>query len=167
MAWSASAVHVSFIQAIVGNAQTAAHIPATYDGLGNDSIKVALFNNTTAPDNTVARASAAWNTGTWTTTNEVTDATNWTSSGRVLASKTLTTATNVFTWDAADLAGGGNVTLTNAFGSFAYDDATTVGTGGTAKMGICYNYFGSGQSVTAGTFTIVWNASGILTVTCT
>jgi hypothetical protein len=30
---------------------------------------------------------------------------------------------------------------------------------------VCYNYFGGVNSVTDGTFTIVWNASGIFTIT--
>jgi len=30
-----------------------------------------------------------------------------------------------------------------------------------AKQGVCYNYFGGAQSVTAGTFTIVWNVNGV------
>src|SRR5882757_3514424 len=136
-----------------------------YTGLDSDVANVALFNNTTAPDNTVAVGSTGYNTGQWVTGNEVTDATNWVAGGRALASKTFNTATNVFTFDAADLAGGGNVTLTNAFGALVYDNTITAGT--VAKQGVCYNYFGGGQSVTAGTFTIVWNASGILTVTCT
>lgn len=167
MAWSASAVFVAWIQGVMGQGQTSAVLPAAYAGIGADTINVSLHNNSITPDNTVARASSGFNTGQWTTTNEVTDATNWVSGGRALASKTLNNATNVFTFDAADLAGGGNVTLTNAFGCLVYDNTITAGTGGVAKQGICYNYFGSGQSVTAGTFTIVWNASGILTVTCT
>lgn len=163
---SASAMFVAWAQGVMGQGQTAQVLPAAYAGLGADTVKVALFNNTTTPDNTAARTSTGFNTGQWTTTNEVTDATNWVSGGRALASKTTAVATNVFTFDAADLAGGGNVTITNAYGCFVYDDTITVGTGGIADQGICYNAFGSAQSVTAGTFTIVWNASGIFTVTC-
>lgn len=173
MSWATagSSMFVAWAQAVMGQGQTAQVLPAVsaafYAGLGADAVKVALFNNTTAPDNTVARASTGYNTGQWVLANEVTDPTNWVAGGRALASRTTNVATNVFTYDAADLAGGGNVTLTNAFGCLVYDDSITAGTGGVAKQGVCYNYFGSGQSVTAGTFTIVWNAAGILTVTCT
>jgi hypothetical protein len=68
-------------------------------------------------------------------------------------------------FDAADLSGGGAVTLSNAFGCLVYDDTITAGTGGIADQGISFNYFGGAQSVTAGTFTIVWNASGIAQIT--
>lgn len=167
MAWSASAVFVAWVQGVMGQGQTAQSLPAgPYAGLGADTINVSLHNNSVTPDNTAARASTGFNTGTWTTTNEVTDATNWTSGGRALASKTTAVATNVFTFDAADLSGAGNVTLSNAYGCLVYDNTITAGTGGVAKQGVCFNYFGGGQSVTAGTFTIVWNASGIFTVTC-
>jgi hypothetical protein len=138
-----------------------------YTGLDSDTVNVALFNNTTTPDATVAVASTGFNTGVWVTGNEVTDATNWVSGGRALASKTFTFpgATNIYMFDAADLAGGGNVTLTNAFGCLAYDN--TIATGTVAKQGVSYHYFGGAQSVTAGTFTIVWNANGLSRYTVT
>jgi hypothetical protein len=132
----------------------------SYTGLDSDTVKAALFNNTTTPDKDAAVASTGFNTGVWTTTNEVTDATNWTSTGRALASKTFTApATGVCMFDAADLAGAGNVTITNAYGCLVYDDTITAGT--VADQGVCFNYFGGAQSVTAGTFTIVWNANGL------
>lgn len=135
-----------------------------YTGLDGDTVKVALFNNSVTPDKDAAVASTGFNTGTWTTTNEVTDATNWVSGGRALASKTFTTpSTGVSMFDAADLAGGGTLTLTNAFGCLVYDDAITAGT--VADQGVSFNYFGGAQSVTSGTFTIIWNANGIVRFT--
>ncbi|WP_433731007.1 hypothetical protein ACQP2Y_21580 [Actinoplanes sp. CA-051413] len=131
-----------------------------YTGLDSDTVKVSLHNNSITPDKDAAVASTGFNTGTWTTTNEVTDATNWVSGGRALASKTFTTpATGVCMFDAADLAGGGNVTISNAYGCLVYDDTITAGT--VADQGVCFNSFGGAASVTAGTFTIVWSASGI------
>jgi len=136
----------------------------SYTGLDSDTVKAALFNNSVTPDKDAAVASTGFNTGTWVTANEVTDVTNWVSGGRALASKTFTTpSTGVFMFDAADLAGGGTVTITNAFGCLVYDDTISGGT--VADQGVCYNYFGGAQSVTAGTFTIVWNANGIYRVT--
>jgi hypothetical protein len=154
MAWANSSVFREW------NVMTLQVSGTGYTGLDSDTVKVALFNNTTAPDKDAAVASTGFNTGVWTTTNEVTDATNWVSGGRALASKTFTTpATGVCMFDAADLAGAGNVTITNAYGAFVYDDTITAGT--VADQGVCFNYFGGAQSVTAGTFTVVWNANGL------
>lgn len=166
MTFNASAIFREWPKSVWGQGQTAAVLPAGYAGLGADTVKVALFNNTTTPDKDAALTSTGFNTGQWTTTNEVTDATNWVSGGRALASKTFTTpSTGVFMFDAADLAGGGNVTLSAVFGCLVYDDTITAGTGGIADQGVCYNYFGGSQSVTAGTFTIVWHANGISRIT--
>ncbi len=131
-----------------------------YTGIDSDAIKAALFNNSVTPDKDAAVGSTGYNTGTWVTANEVTDATNWTATGRTLASKTITTpSTGVVMFDAADTAGAGNVTITNAYGVLVYDDTITAGT--VADQGICFNAFGGAASVTAGTFTVSWNASGI------
>lgn len=176
MAWTSSTpTSRVFIQAVVSPLAAATWStaePTTYgaNGLSADTVNVALFNNTTSPDASAAVASTGFNTGTWTTTNEVTDATNWVSGGRALASKTFSiltagsqTTTCELNFDAADLAGGGNVTITNAFGCFVYDNTITAGT--VAKQGMCFNYFGGGQSVTGGTFTIVWDATGVFKFT--
>lgn len=162
---SNSKMFVTWAQGVMGN-NGSSTLPTTYGGLAADTIKVALYNNTGTPSETDTAAHAAYNgaSGPWVNTNEVTDTGgggNWAAGGRALASKTLNTSSNVFTFDAADLAGGGNVTISNAYGCLVYDDTTT----STADLGVCYNAFGSGQSVTAGTFTIVWNAAGIFTVT--
>lgn len=133
-----------------------------YTGLDSDTVKAALYNNTGTPDKdaAVGLTGYAAATSAWVTGNEVVDATNWVAGGRALASKTFTTpATGVAMFDAADLAGGGNVTLSGVMGCLVYDDSITAGT--VADQGVCFNYFGGAQSVTAGTFTIVWNANGI------
>jgi hypothetical protein len=130
-----------------------------YTGLDSDTVNVALFGTTPTPDQDAVVGSTGYNTGVWTTGNELSD-TNWAAGGRALASKTFTNAaaaTPMF--DAADLAGGGNVTLTAVFGCLVYDNTITAGT--VAKQGVSFHYFGGSQSVTAGTFTILWNASGI------
>lgn len=154
MAWSASAVFREWPIQMFQVSGTG------YTGLDSDSVKVSLHNNSITPDKDAAVGSTGFNTGVWTTTNEVTDATNWVSGGRALASKTFTTpSSGVAMFDAADLAGGGTVTLANVYGCLVYDDAITAGT--VADQGVCFNYFGGAQSVTAGTFTIVWSANGI------
>lgn len=163
MAWSGSAVFKEFIKNPGTRAINAATAPTGYTDLLTDTVKVALFNNSVTPDKDAAVASTGYNTGTWTTGNEVTDATNWVAGGRVLSTDTYTAATNAMVYDAADLAGGGTVTLTNAYGCLVYDDSITAGT--VADQGVSFNYFGGAQSVTGGTFTIVWHANGIFRIT--
>lgn len=132
----------------------------SYTGLDSDTVKGALFGNSVTPDRDAAVASTGFNTGTWTTGNEVVDATNWVSGGRALASKTFTTpATGVCMFDAADLAGGGNVTITNAYGLFVYDD--TISAGSVADQGVCFLSFSGAASVTAGSFTVQFSANGL------
>jgi hypothetical protein len=131
-----------------------------YTGLDSDTVNVALYNNTGTPDKDAAVASTGYNTGAWVTSNEVTDATNWVAGGRALASKTFTApSTGVAMFDAADLAGGGTVTLAAFYGCLVYDNTISAGT--VAKQGVSFNYFGGAQQVTAGTVTIIWNASGV------
>lgn len=167
MAWTASAMFVEWPKSVMGHGQTSAVLPAGYAGLGADTVKVALYDNDITPDKDAALTSTGFNTGAWATSgNEVVDATNWPSGGNTLASKTLTDqGSGVFQFDAADLSHSGTVTLTNAFGAFVYDDTITAGTGGIADQGVTYHYFGGGQTVTAGTFTIVWHANGLFRIT--
>jgi hypothetical protein len=131
-----------------------------YTGIDSDTINAALFNNTPTPDATAAVALTAYNTGQFVVANEVTDATNWVAGGRALAGKTFTfPAGGTFMFDATDLAGGGNMTVANVYGTQLYDNTISGGT--VAKQGLSYHYFGGPQGVSAGTFTIVWNVLGI------
>jgi hypothetical protein len=157
----------ALLNPIMGRVWTTA-APTTFGSFSADVMNVALFNNGVSPDANAAVGSTGYNTGTWLVASEVTDA-NWAAGGRPLATKTFvsagsgqTTAGSV-TFDAADTAGAGNVTLTNAYGSLLYDNTITGGT--VAKQGMAFHYFGGAQSVTAGTFTIVWNANGLIQVT--
>ena len=148
---------------ILGRLWTTA-APTTFSSLSADTVKAALFNNTTTPDKTAAVGSTGFNTGQWVTANEVTDVTNWVSGGRALASKafSIDTGSSSVCFQAAATAGGGNVTISNAYGCLVYDDTITAGT--VAKQAMCYNSFGgSAQGVTAGTFTILWSTVGALT----
>jgi len=160
---ASSAMFAQFIKNPGTRAVNAATAPTGYVDLLTDSVKVALFGNSVTPDKDAVVGSTGFNTGTWTTGNEVTDPTNWVSGGRVLSTDTYASVTNGMMYDAADLAGGGTVTITNAYGCFVYDDTITAGT--VADQGVCFNSFGSAQSVTSGTFTIVWNANGIFRIT--
>jgi hypothetical protein len=161
MAWADSKI---FAQWIIGPMWQASG--TGYTGLDSDTIKGALFNNTTTPDNDAAVGSTGYNTGVWVTGNEVTGASEWVAGGRALASKTFTSpSADVVMFDAADLTGSATITITNAFGLFVYDDTITAGT--VADQGVSYNYFGGGQSVTAGTFSVLFHANGVNRFTLT
>lgn len=154
MAWSASKI---FQQTIL-------------DGLGNttaldldaDVPKVALFDNSITPSQTVSAANSAYAAGVW-AGGGVSDSSGWPAAGRVLVSATWLASAAVLTYDAADTASANSsTTLSGTFGCLVYDDTLTTPV---ADQGICYNYFGGTQSVTAGTFTIVWAAGGIFALT--
>lgn len=156
MAWSNSKIFRPFLADVLGNV-------AAFD-LDADSFKVALYDNDITPDNDVTAANSAYNVGQWVTTgNEVFEAGQWAQAGVALAGQSLNSATadTVF-FDANDTASGSAADLANVFGCLVYDDTLTTPV---ADQGISYNYFGGTNSVTNGTFTVVWNANGILRIT--
>lgn len=127
--------------------------------LGTDSYKAALFNNSITPDNTVSSAVLTEYNGSgsqWLTANEVTSSAAWPSGGESLTSVTWTQALNVVTFTAATTSSSSGATLTNVYGTLVYD--TTVN-----NEGLSFNYFGGANSVSAGTFAVIWSASGIAT----
>lgn len=159
MAWSTSAIFQPWIEGVLENAGTG------YTGLDSDTVKVALFNNTTTPDKDAAVASTGYNTGVWVTANEVSDGTNWDAAGEPLTAKTVTDGgAGITQFDGADTPqSGASCTLSNAYGCLVYDDTITAGT--VADQGVSFHYFGGAQGVTAGTFTIVWHANGLFRIT--
>lgn len=161
MGFTASAIfQQAMLNPMLGLLWTTAK-PTTFGSLSADTINVSLFGNIT-PDKTAAVGSTGYNTGVWTTGNEITS-TNWAAGGRPLASKTfaLDTGSSSICFTAANLAGGGNVTLASVYGCLVYDNTITGGT--VAAQGLCFNYFGGSQSVTAGTFTVIWATVGATT----
>jgi hypothetical protein len=165
VAWTDSRV---FTQAILNPLTASAWStvePTTYgpNGLSADAINAALFGTAVTPDKDAVVGSTGYNTGTWTTGNEVTGGANWPAGGVALASKAYAAGTGIVNFDAADTAGAGNVTIAAAFGCLVYDSTITAGT--VAKQGLSFNYFGGTQGVTAGTFTIVWDATGVFKFT--
>ena len=60
---------------------------------------------------------------------------------------------------AANTASSAGADLAAVYGCLVYDDTLT------PKAGVCYNYFGGTNSVTNGTFTIVWHANGVFRFT--
>ena len=157
MAWSNSKVFVAFIEDLMEN--------TTAMDLNSDTFKAALYDNDITPDASITATSAntAYNAGQWAIAgNEVSDGTNWDAGGEPLTSVTSVAAASTYTFDAADTPqGGATTTLADVYGCLVYDDTITTPV---ADQGVCFNYFGGVQGVTAGTFTIVWNASGIFTI---
>lgn len=163
MAWTDSRILTqALLNPIMGRCWTTA-APTTFANLSADDVRAALFNNTPTPNKDDTVGNTGFNTGQWLTSSEVTDSTNWTSGGRPLGTKAFAAGTGIVNFTAANTAGAGNVTIANAFGAFVYDNTITAGT--VAKQGLCYNFFGGTQGVTGGTFTIVWDATGVFKVT--
>lgn len=154
MAWSASKIFSSYITDVLNN--------TTAMDANSSTIEAALFDNTITPSQTVASASTAYGAGVYASGGQ-SSSTSWPALGRPLASVASGFSSNVYTFDAADTASAdSNATLSGAYGALIYDHtvATPV-----ADQGMCYNYFGGIAAVTAGSFTIVWNASGIFALT--
>lgn len=154
---------MAFSKSAIFNGWTYDALVATASFVGkisNATFKAALYNNSIAPDNTVASAAAKYNGGIWTASGyEQTDSTNWQAGGRGLGTITVTySAVNYVMMDAVDTAGGGNVTLANVYGDLVYDDNLTTPV---VDQAVAYHYYGGIQGVTAGTFTVVWHGNGV------
>lgn len=119
-----------------------------------DTIKVALVTSSYTPDQD---AHDYWDD---VSANEA-SGTGYTAGGATLASKTIgyTSGTNVTKFDAADV----SWTTSTITARYAVVYLST-GTGSTSPL-IAYVDFGSDQSSSAGTFSIVWDAAGIFTTT--
>jgi len=92
-------------------------------------------------------------------TNEISGAIGYTTGGATLAGKTVTTSTLTTTYDAND------VSWTTATFTFRYAIIyVDTGVASTSPL-ICYIDFGSDVSISTGTVTIQFNASGIFTLT--
>lgn len=153
MAWSESKVFIATLE-------DALESTITYN-IEGDTFKAALYNNTITPDATVTSANAAYGSGVW-ASGEVSDGTNWDLAGEPLTSPASSFSGTVYTFDAANTPqGGASTTLASVYGCLVYNDTITTPVGDQA---ISFNYFGGEQSVTGGTFTIVWHTSGIFTI---
>lgn len=155
MAWTNSKIHAAVVHGILDETITG------YD-MDGETWKAALYNNTGTPDAGAALANTVYAVDQWVVANEVDDGTDWDTGGEPITTRDLTLAAAVITLDGDDTPQGGTTTtLASVFGCLVYNDTHAT------KYGFCFNYFGGTQSVTAGTFTIVWNASGIATLTLT
>ena len=115
--------------------------------LEGDTVKVALYDN--------SHAFTATDTD-YTTTNELATTGGYTQAGATLAGKAVTEAATT-KWDATDLAWTSS-TFT-AYHAVIYDSTV----GATDNL-ICSIDFGGAKAVSAGTFTIIWDSDGIITL---
>ena len=156
MAWSNSKIFMALIEDTLENTSAI--------DLNADTFKAALYDNDITPDQTVTAANTAYAVGQWVVTgNEVTDGTNWDTGGEPLTGVASTFTSNVYTFDATNTPqSGASCTLANVYGCLVYDDTIAAPV---ADQGLSFHYFGGAQSVTGGTFTIVWHTSGLVTIT--
>lgn len=162
MAWADSRVFQEWVKNPLFNGSGGTP-PTSYTGYLTDTMKCALYAAGITPDRNAALASTGYNTGVWITGNEKTGSSEWVAGGRALASKTNAASAGTITLDAADLTGSASITMSSVEGCLIYDDTITAGT--VADQGMCFLWFGGSQSVTAGTFSVNFNASGIVTAT--
>lgn len=122
--------------------------------IDTDTHKVALFdNNISSPDQTVAIANTAFGAGVW-AANEVFDGAEWPTGGQALAITTAGFTSNVYTLDFTDeVSTGTSATLSDVRGCLIYDSTVS-------SYGLCFLSFGGANSVTDGTFTVVFHANG-------
>ena len=156
MAWTNSKIFAAAVLGALDRTNT-----LDFDG---DSFKCALYDNDITPDNAVSAANSCYNAGQWTAAgNEVADGTEWDAGGEPVVTPDVTQTTTTVKWDDNGtnvVSGGTSATLANVYGCLVYNDTSTA----PADQGVCYNYFGGVNSVTDGTFTVVWSASGIFTI---
>ena len=162
MAFTASAIfQQAMLNPLMGRSWTTA-APTTYGSLSADVINCALFGNTGTPSKSVSAVNSGYGLDQWVVGNETNGGANWPAGGLPLASKAfaIDTGSSSICFSTAALVGN-PVTVAAAFGCLIYDNTITV----PAKQGLCYNYFGGTQSVTAGSFTVTWPTVGAVTNT--
>jgi hypothetical protein len=122
--------------------------------IDSDTIKVMLCTSTYTPDQDAHQYKSS-------VTNEV-SGTGYTAGGATLGSPsaTYTGGTNTFAFDGADT----SWTTSTITARYAVIYDSTPASDATRPL-IGYVDFGSDQSSSASTFTIVWDSAGILTVT--
>lgn len=159
MAWTDSRIYRQFVADVLGDT-------AQFKLGGTDVFKAALYGTGATPDRDATAANSAY-AATWSGTAEIIDTsgggTDWPTAGVSLGTETLTTsAGGIVMFDAPDTASGATADIAAVFGCLVYDDTIA---SPVADQGVCFNYFGGSNSVTNGTFTIVWAANGIFRIT--
>lgn len=154
MAWSTSNLSGAAVDALCQGA-----FYGTGQTFTGDTVKVALYNTTPTPNKNDTLANNTYLVGQWVTGNEITG-TGYSAGGTQLLSPAHTFGSGTSQMTGANPAWT-TATVSGVFGCLVYDSTITV------KYAYCWNYFGGTQSVTAGTFTVVWSGSGILQFTIT
>jgi hypothetical protein len=165
MAWSASAIfQQSMLNPIAQGMNAVTGFPTTYKGLTYDVINCALYLTGATPLKSDTTAHIGYNAtgGPWVQANEAPTSGNYTQGGTALGSKTFTidTGSSSICFTAANPSWT-SATIATVFGCLVYDNTISGGT--VAQQGLCYNYFGGTQSVTSGTFTVIWATVGATT----
>jgi len=141
MAWTASRIFVAYLVDRIMNTNEM-DLPA-------DTVKVALYNNTTVPSHIVTAANSAYAVGEWVVANEVHDDDGWPPGGNTavdaLTDNTAVTVMYDITTDTASL--DAHTTLANVYGCLVYDDTIAAPV---ADQGVCYNSFGGGEQTVGG-----------------
>lgn len=172
MAWATSNIPVSSMLAMLnGNASSVGTVEVPFytasgtTSFHGDTVNVALYGNSvvTATAQTDTQAHNAYNAsgGQWLQANELATAGGYTQTGIAVTPKTetITNSPNVATFTSSGTPNWTSASFT-AYGALVYDNTIA------SKWVYCWNFFGGAQTVTSGTFTINWNASGIFAVTC-
>lgn len=158
MAFTTSKVFRAFIANKLDNT-------ITWDLDGADLFMFALYGNSGTPDENATAANSAYNAGAWVTANEKTSSTDWPAKGKQIQNPDITTPSNGVTmWDddGSNLASGSAATLLDVYGGLTFNDSAT---SPVADQGICFNYLGGTNSVSNGTFNVLFNANGIMRIT--
>jgi len=161
MAWTASAIFRETITHLLDRTET-------FD-LDTDAFKVALYNDSITPNKDAAEIGYAEASSVWVSAvpNQVIDSsgggTDWPAGGRPLVNPDITNpAAGVIMFDADNTASAGATTdIASAMGAFVYDDTLLT----PDDPGVSYHWFTTAQSVTNGTFTVVWHANGLFRIT--
>lgn len=168
MTWTSSDISAAGLNCILnGNAATSEGFGPFYgstQSFSANTVNVALYGTTpttaTALTDTLAHNAYNGSGGQWVLANELASSGGYTQGGIAVTSKTETsagtaiakyTSTATPQWTSASF---------TTYGCLVYDNTVT------NKYAYCWNYFGGAQTVTAGTFTINWNTSGIFAITC-
>lgn len=146
MAITGSGLHVVNIINALGLAATALDLES------ETAVKLALVSASTTPNFDDTAANSAYGAGAYTST-EI-SGTGYTAGGVVLTSTTLTGASGIATWDAADPSWTSS-TLTAVRGALAYMNNLT------PKAAIILVDLGTSYATSAGTLSIQFSASGI------
>lgn len=125
-----------------------------------DTMKLALFTNSlTAPnfDTNTGYGAAPY------TSNEIANGGGYTTGGVAIANDTITVSSGTLVYDGDDAAWTSS-TFSSVRGGLLYDDTITTPV---ADPVVCFINFGADYSVTAGTLTVQFSATGIFTIDLT